>query len=56
MEQFYSKESRRKMLDQIAEPHNSFRGITEATGLRILDGIYILIEMLHRDVSMEHEE
>lgn len=33
---------------QIQQPENQLRSITEATGLRILDGIYILIGMLHQ--------
>ena len=33
---------------QIQQPENQLRGITESTGLRILDALYILIEMLHR--------
>lgn len=33
---------------QIQQPENQLRPITESTGLRILDGIYILIGMLHQ--------
>lgn len=33
---------------QIQQPENQLRPITEATGLRILDGIYILIGVLHQ--------
>ena len=36
----------KKIRKQIQFPENQLRGITESTGLRILDALYILIAML----------
>lgn len=41
---------------QIQQPENQLRPITESTGLRILDGIYILIGMLHQQKTDGAEE
>lgn len=38
----------KKIRKQIQFPENQLRGITESTGLRILDALYILIAMLHQ--------
>lgn len=42
---------KRKIRKQIAQPENQFRGITEATGLRILDGVYLIAELLQQQNS-----
>ena len=38
---------RDQLVGDASDPMNELKGLTEATGLRILDGIYVLIAMLH---------
>lgn len=49
MKEFYASEYRKGILQEIQNPENKFKSLTEETGLRILDGVYILIEMLRKD-------
>ena len=44
--EFYTKEEREKNLQKATDPENQMRGITESTGILILDGIYVLIKEL----------
>lgn len=46
-------EVRKEIRKRIQQPENRFRGITEETGLRILDGIYIIAELLQQKISAE---
>lgn len=48
MSEFYSSEKRKEIIDRMSMPENERRAMTEATGLKILDGIYTLIEVLLR--------
>lgn len=43
-------EGRDQLVRDASDSMNELKGITEATGLRILDGIYVLIAML-RDIG-----
>ena len=49
---FYKKEIRDKNT-----PENQMRGITESTGLRILDALYTLIDLLLMEIQYgaDHE-
>lgn len=49
MGEFYSADKRKEILKEMSMPENNFKGMSEKTGLKILDGIYILIEMLRKD-------
>lgn len=40
-------EGREKLMKAASDPMNKMTGISEATGLKILDGIYVLILLLH---------
>lgn len=44
--EFYTKEEREKNFQKANDPVNQMRGITESTGILILDGIYVLIKEL----------
>ena len=46
VEDFYTDEYRDKILEISRRPENRLRGITEETGLRILDGIYLILKLL----------
>ena len=48
MSEFYSSEKRKEIVERMSMPENEHRAMTEATGLKILDGIYTLIEVLLR--------
>lgn len=48
MGEFYSADKRKEILKEMSMPENNFKGMSEKTGLKILDGIYILIEMLRK--------
>lgn len=41
---------------RLQQPENQLRGMTEATGLMILDGVYQLIKMLHWQAANEAEK
>lgn len=42
--------------ERLKQPENQFKGITEATGLMLLDGIYQLIKLLHWHAVNEAEK
>ena len=44
--EFYTTEEREQNLQKATDPENQMRGITESTGILILDGIYVLIKEL----------
>lgn len=46
MAKFYSDEDREKILKPLSQPQTAMSAMSEATGLRLLDGIYMLIEIL----------
>lgn len=41
----YMNEEKKKVQEKIYAPENGMRGITEETGLRILEALYVLIEL-----------
>ena len=52
----YSESHREKILEAASDPVNKMRGMTEATGMLILDGIYMIIEMLHGSESVTEQK
>ncbi len=44
--EFYEKEDRDKLLRRMNAPENQLRAMSEATGLRIVDALYTLIDLL----------
>ena len=50
-----SEEVKKTIREKINCPENNMRGITEATGLRILDGIYMIVELLRQKMPAEQE-
>jgi hypothetical protein len=44
---FYPEKARKAVIKEADNPLNKARGITEGTGLLILDGIYILIQKIY---------
>ena len=54
---FYKKEIRDKIERRMNTPENQMRGITESTGLRILDALYTLIDLLLMEIQYgaDHE-
>ena len=49
------EEVKKTIREKINCPENNMRGITEATGLRILDGIYMIVELLRQKMPAEQE-
>lgn len=50
-EGFYKKELRDKIEGQMNTLENKMRGMTEATGLRIVDALYTLIDLLLMEIQ-----
>ncbi len=57
-EKYYKKEIRDKIERQMNALENKMRGITESTGLRILDALYTLIDLLLMEIQYgaDHEK
>lgn len=55
---FYKKEIRDKIERQMNTLENKMRGMTEATGLRIVDALYTLIDLLLMEIQYgaDHEK
>ena len=49
------EEVKKTIREKINCPENNMRVITEATGLRILDGIYMIVELLRQKMPAEQE-
>lgn len=45
-ETFYKKEIREKIVRKMNDPENQLRSMSESTGLRIVDALYTLIDLL----------
>lgn len=45
-EAFYKKEIREKIVRNMNAPENQLRSMTESTGLRIVDALYTLLDLL----------
>lgn len=44
-------EIRKQVQKEAILKENQYKGISESTGLRILDGIYLIIDLLHHNIA-----
>lgn len=52
----YSEKDRKRIIEAASDPVNAMRGMSESTGMLILDGLYTIIETLRESESITEQQ